>query len=47
MPYSDTQAALRALHRTAASQGGDFTAKQAQAAGYFKQHGVPRPTATN
>ena len=38
MPYRDTQTARRALYRTAARQGGYFTAKQAQAAGYPKQH---------
>ena len=38
MPYRDSQAARRALHRAAARQGGYFTAKQARAAGYSKQH---------
>jgi len=38
MTYRNTRAARRALHRTAVRQGGYFTAKQALAAGYSKQH---------
>lgn len=38
MSYRDTQTARRALYELAAQQGGYFTAKQAQQAGYSKQH---------
>ncbi|QDU66924.1 type IV toxin-antitoxin system AbiEi family antitoxin domain-containing protein [Engelhardtia mirabilis] len=38
MNYRDTQQARRALASTAADQGGYFTAKQATAAGYSRQH---------
>ncbi len=38
MPYRDTKAALRALTEVAASQGGYFTARQAEEAGYNAPH---------
>lgn len=38
MAYRDSQAALKALYDTATRQGGYFTAKQAEAAGYTRQH---------
>lgn len=38
MPYRDPKAALRALTEIAASQGGYFTARQAESAGYGPTH---------
>lgn len=38
MPYRDTRSALRTLTEVAASQGGYFTARQAEEAGYDAPH---------
>lgn len=38
IPYRDTRAAFRALAEVAASQGGYFTARQAEEAGYDAPH---------
>jgi predicted transcriptional regulator of viral defense system len=38
MPYRDSQSAQSALHSIAHAQGGYFTAKQAEGAGYSRQH---------
>lgn len=38
MSYRDTQTARRTLHELASQQGGYFTTKQANSAGYSRQH---------